>query len=235
MCQGWMSVLLLCVLSLRAEVNLQEVRTQHANRHTKEAFTFYLDAQGDTVRDGKYESWFEDGRPHEHGWYHHGKRDSLWTEWDASGLKCYEITWLGGRMHGPYVKCNGDTGAFEKGKYVNGKRDGFWMVDGHALTGNAQHGWGHYGRGLKQGRWVEYWQMRTGLEMCCVTGNYLNDKREGDWQFLCTYSVYKDDWCMVWRYAADKRVKTLPCSAEPRDTCGCSAFFDGKEPLGDSW
>jgi hypothetical protein len=67
--------------------------------------------------------------------------------------------------------------------------------------------------------------MFTGTEMCCATGNCVDDKEEGDWRFLCNYRVYKDQPCVVYRHVAGKRVKAVPCDGPPWDTCGCSAFI----------
>jgi len=175
------NILLLTALSLCAEVKLVPFRSQYPDSKPKEACTYYVDARGDTVWQGKCESWYANGRLHEQGWYRNGMKDSLWCTWSDTGSRQSKVTWLSGAIR---ISAHGDTlrsGSYlwrhaegrpgEQGRYRGGKKDSVWVGQRFEVT---------WRRGVMDGPYV-VWEGDRPLEQ----GACVNGKREGEWVLRC--------------------------------------------------
>jgi hypothetical protein len=97
---------------------LETRTTSWADGTLKEEWTVCRRDDGSFVRQGRYRSWYESGRPSEEGQYHGDHKTGLWQTW-------YELE--------PAVRA-------AVGHYVDGQKDGVWeyRMDPECLHAMAQ-------------------------------------------------------------------------------------------------
>ena len=150
----------------------------------REEFQFYLD-QGQQIRHGTYRAFYEDGPVQIEGFYKAGRKDSIWTHFDAGGRTTLVHTWRDGRKwDGPFLLYWPNGNPSEYGTYREGQWHGVYTsyYSSGKLEIRAQfvddelHGSylefyesgnrkvrGAYWKGLKDGLWVYY--AESGLEL----------------------------------------------------------------------
>ena len=79
---------------------------------------------GDSIRQGKYFYYYDDGRIHQEGFYKEGKPDSVWlTYFPNSGRKSL-FTYKNGVRNGAFSFWNTDGTLYQNGAYLNDKLNG---------------------------------------------------------------------------------------------------------------
>lgn len=101
-----------------------DVRTEHLDDGRTVYSAFLIDADGETMLDGAYSSYWESGTPDECGFYVHGKRNGVWRRWHVNGTLIREEEFRDGRLSGWARSWSSDGRIVVEQLFVDGKRHG---------------------------------------------------------------------------------------------------------------
>jgi antitoxin component YwqK of YwqJK toxin-antitoxin module len=73
------------------------------------------------AKDGKYESWYENGQKSEEGEYVDGKMHGRWVAWYQNGQKEEEGEYVNGKRHGIWTFWDEDGNKENERIYFNGR------------------------------------------------------------------------------------------------------------------
>ena len=82
--------------------DLETVETKWPDGSIREKWTSVSDEEEIKIRQGAYQSWYENGQLYEQGEYLDNRRDGLWTRWHGTdpNVKIMEGTYVNGEMDG---------------------------------------------------------------------------------------------------------------------------------------
>ncbi|MFQ5494564.1 MAG: toxin-antitoxin system YwqK family antitoxin [Phycisphaerae bacterium] len=119
--------LLLCALvGCHAADHVEQ--TRFANGRLKSRVAKKVLADGSTVRDGDFRSWFSNGRLHEAGRYVNGQMDGTWTIYDEQGRKRGIQHYVLGRRHGRWLAWHANGRLARQWAYDHGLKHGDWIT-----------------------------------------------------------------------------------------------------------
>jgi len=193
----------------------------------RERFEVALGADGQEIRQGKYESWSEGGERTSKGEYENGKRNGAWKFFFATGKKRSNGRFEEGLRHGKWRLYHDNGKLRGQGKFRDDFMRGEWSFrttsgkDDPTESGDYRHLQLNYADGTLRGRgylkderlhgdWVYYWEDGT----VQYAGRYVEGLREGPWIFQHGDGTY-DEEMLSGVYAAGKRVKSAPSSDLP--------------------
>jgi len=78
----------------------------------------------DTIRQGKYSFYYENGRLMQEGYYKDNKPDSIWLTFYPSGARKSLINYKNGKRIGEFVFWNDDATLYQIGNYESDELDG---------------------------------------------------------------------------------------------------------------
>ena len=79
---------------------------------------------GDTLRQGRYLYFFDNGVLNQEGFYTNGKPDSVWITYYPSGARLSLFHYKSGKKDGPFLFWNSDGTLYQQGYYKNDLLDG---------------------------------------------------------------------------------------------------------------
>ena len=131
---------------------------------------FILDGKKDTVLyasyyngkpEGRYETWFDNGKPAEERWYHDGKKTGTHRQWYPDGRKRFEAQMVDDHYEG-HMKTWFDNGQlYQYFNYKDGQETGMermWKRDGTVMVNYESKNGRKYGlTGVKgcQSLWTD--------------------------------------------------------------------------------
>jgi len=187
--------LVLLHLSLEAQGELQE--TSYADGQKKERFETIVDDDGNPVRHGSFESWYENGEKAAKGKYADGLEEGRWTFYHATGKKAAFGRYDAGLRTAKWKLFHNNGKKRGEGKYEDGHMSGawdFWLADGKevdpANTGSygfvrqtypsgAPRAEGVTRNGRPHGHWAFLWESGDPQ----FEGELVDGGREGSWRF----------------------------------------------------
>ena len=187
-------------------------------------YTFYTGPGRDTVRHGRYERWYPNGRKAEEGYYVHGRKDSVWLEWDTAGQQVLQEHWRHGVRHGFYRRVDMQADSGSAGLFVDGVKEGCWRESMGRSTGWRE---GCYRNDERSGLWVEHLMARRAF-VNGANGWYVDNKKEGKWVFTSMSRMrgvgqppYMQ--CFEMDYRAGELVSERPCTKPTLDSIAAAA------------
>ncbi|AKF86303.1 hypothetical protein MFUL124B02_24585 [Myxococcus fulvus 124B02] len=83
------------------------------------------------------------------GAYADGQRTGRWKAWNG-GVASFELTYVAGKPHGPFVEWERDGTTTAQGDFVNGRREGLWKLRGRKRDEQVH---ATFSQGLPHGTW----------------------------------------------------------------------------------
>ena len=78
----------------------------------------------DSVRQGLYKLYYDDGRVHQEGYYYKGKPDSVWITYFPKGPRKSRFVYDNGLKSGDFTFWNFDGSVYQSGYYLSDKLEG---------------------------------------------------------------------------------------------------------------
>lgn len=146
---------------------------------------YVLGRYGDTLETGFFEDgkreglrliyWEKNGQLYKRERYHKNFQNGLSEQWFANGKKEFELTYLGGVLHGNFTDYFKTGDVKGSGNYKQGQYDGEVKI----YYGNGQLKYtAHYIEGVKEGSYNSFYEDGNKF----ISTNFVNDKKEGDYK-----------------------------------------------------
>ncbi|HPV56290.1 MAG TPA: hypothetical protein PKW61_04115, partial [Tenuifilaceae bacterium] len=96
------------------------VESVGVNGLTKEKYQGFI-VGTDSIREGRYILYFDNGRVFQEGFYKNGKPDSVWITYYSSSARKSLFNYKSGEKKGSFTFWNSDGTLYQTGEYENNK------------------------------------------------------------------------------------------------------------------